>query len=55
ARTSIEPLNPQVVIDAQKTVDFFAGLGLIKAYPAASLFDDSFAASLQPTTAQARP
>ncbi|VVP69583.1 Putative aliphatic sulfonates-binding protein [Pseudomonas fluorescens] len=55
ARTSVEPVSPQATGDAQKTVDFFAGLGLIKAYPAASLFDDSFAASLQPATARALP
>lgn len=47
ARTDVAPLNPQVVADAQKTVDFFAGLGLIKAYPAASLFDTSFAAAFE--------
>ncbi|AIR90915.1 ABC transporter substrate-binding protein [Pseudomonas cremoricolorata] len=52
ARTDLGPLSPQAIVDAQKTVDFFAGLGLIKAYPAASLFDESFAAALQPTTAQ---
>ncbi|MCW8277314.1 ABC transporter substrate-binding protein [Pseudomonas sp. PCH199] len=55
ARTSIEPLSPQATVEAQKTVDFFAGLGLIKSYPAASLFDNSFAASLQPASAQALP
>jgi NitT/TauT family transport system substrate-binding protein len=48
ARTTVEPLNPQVPVEAQKTVDFFASLGLVKSYPAANLFDDSFAASLQP-------
>ncbi|MDF0732123.1 ABC transporter substrate-binding protein [Pseudomonas entomophila] len=47
ARTDLAALNPQVVVDAQKTVDFFAGLGLIKAYPASSLFDTSFSAALQ--------
>ncbi|MGE7991539.1 ABC transporter substrate-binding protein [Pseudomonas sp. NPDC089554] len=47
ARTDLAPLNPQVVVDAQKTVDFFAGLGLIKAYPASSLFDTSFSPALQ--------
>lgn len=46
ARTDVAPLSPQVIADAQKTVDFFAGIGLIKAYPAASLFDTSFAAAL---------
>lgn len=56
ARTDLAPLNPQVIVDAQKTVDFFAGLGLIKSYPAADLFDTSFAAALrQPATAQAVP
>lgn len=55
ARTELAPLSPQVIVDAQKTVDFFAGLGLIKAYPAADLFDSSFAAALQPATAQAKP
>ncbi|MCY1445452.1 putative aliphatic sulfonates-binding protein [compost metagenome] len=47
ARTDVAPLNPQVIVEAQKTVDFFAGLGLIKAYPAASLFDTSFAAAFE--------
>lgn len=45
ARTDVAPLNPQVIVDAQKTVDFFAGLGLINRYPASSLFDTSFAAA----------
>lgn len=47
ARTDVVALNPQVIVEAQKTVDFFAGLGLIKAYPAASLFDTSFAAAFE--------
>lgn len=47
ARTDVAPLNPQVIVDAQKTVDFFAGLGLIKGYPAASLFDTSFAPAFE--------
>nr|WP_243430423.1 ABC transporter substrate-binding protein [Pseudomonas sp. 51_B] len=47
ARTDLAPLNPQVIVDAQKTIDFFAGLGLIKAYPASSLFDTSFGTALQ--------
>ncbi|MGE8455669.1 MAG: sulfonate ABC transporter substrate-binding protein, partial [Pseudomonas alloputida] len=45
ARTDLAPLDPQVIADAQKTVDFFSGLGLIKAYPAQSLFDTSFNAA----------
>ncbi|WP_459205772.1 ABC transporter substrate-binding protein [Pseudomonas sp. MLB6B] len=48
ARTDVGPLNAQVVQEAQKTVAFFADLGLIKSYSAATLFDDSFAAALQP-------
>jgi NitT/TauT family transport system substrate-binding protein len=55
ARTDVAPLDPKVVSEAQKTVDFFAGLGLIKSYPAANLFDTSFSAALQPATAQAKP
>jgi NitT/TauT family transport system substrate-binding protein len=55
ARTNVEPLSPQVITDAQKTVDFFAGLGLIKTYPAANLFDQSFSAPLQSATAHAQP
>ena len=50
ARTNLAPLDPQVVVDAQKTVDFFAGLGLIKTYPAQNLFDTSFSAALQQPT-----
>ncbi len=46
ARTDLAPLDQQVIADAQKTVEFFAGLGLIKAYPAADLFDTSFGAAL---------
>ncbi|MNO47383.1 putative aliphatic sulfonates-binding protein precursor [compost metagenome] len=52
ARTTVEPLNPQASMEAQKTVDFFASLGLVKSYPAANLFDNSFAASLQPALAK---
>nr|WP_245362841.1 ABC transporter substrate-binding protein [Pseudomonas sp. BP8] len=54
ARTDVAALDPQVITNAQKTVDFFAGLGLIKSYPAASLFDTSFAAALLPAAAQAQ-
>ncbi|WP_060482649.1 ABC transporter substrate-binding protein [Pseudomonas sp. NBRC 111119] len=46
ARTDLAPLDPQVIADAQTTVDFFAGLRLIKAYPAATLFDTSFTAAI---------
>nr|WP_185160101.1 ABC transporter substrate-binding protein [Pseudomonas sivasensis] len=55
ARTTVEPVMAQSPVEAQKTVDFFAGQGLVKSFPAASLFDDSFAASLQPAVATKQP
>jgi NitT/TauT family transport system substrate-binding protein len=56
ARTDLGPVTPQNVAEAQKTIDFFSGLGLIKSYPAASLFDPSFNTAVQqPATAQAAP
>jgi NitT/TauT family transport system substrate-binding protein len=64
AQTDLGPVSEQSIAQAQQTVDFFAGLGLIKAYPAARLFDRSFEAALgvpvtaKPTaqaTAQANP
>ncbi|MFL1557802.1 ABC transporter substrate-binding protein [Pseudomonas sp. O11] len=55
ARTTVEPLTAQSPVDAQKTVDFFANQGLVKSYSAASLFDDSFTASLQPVVAKTQP
>jgi len=55
ARTTVEPVTAESPVEAQKTVDFFAGQGLVKSYSAASLFDDSFAASLQPAVAQQQP
>jgi NitT/TauT family transport system substrate-binding protein len=55
ARTTVEPLTAQSPVEAQKTVDFFAGQGLVKPYAAASLFDDSFAAALQPVVAKTQP
>lgn len=53
ARTDLAPLDATVISGAQQTVDFFSGLGLIKSYPAASLFDQSFSAVLQTPVAQA--
>lgn len=53
AKTDLGPLNEQVIAGAQQTIDFFSGLGLIKSYPAASLFDLSFSAALQPGVAAA--
>ncbi|GAB7532953.1 ABC transporter substrate-binding protein [Pseudomonas sp. 3A(2025)] len=53
ARTDLGPLDASVISGAQQTVDFFSGLGLIKSYPAASLFDQSFSAVLQTPVAQA--
>ncbi|TKJ80408.1 MULTISPECIES: ABC transporter substrate-binding protein [Pseudomonas] len=55
ARTTVEPVTAQSPAEAQKTVDFFAGQGLVKPYPAANLFDQSFAASLQPAVANNQP
>ena len=55
AGTTLEPLTAQAPVEAQTTVDFFAGLGLVKSFPAASLFDPSFSAALQPTVAQKQP
>ncbi|AZE83910.1 ABC transporter, substrate-binding protein [Pseudomonas orientalis] len=55
ARTTLEPLSAQAPVEAQKTVDFFAGQGLVKSFPAASLFDSSFSAALQPAVAQTQP
>lgn len=55
AHTNMEPVTAQASAEAQKTVDFFAGQGLVKSYSAASLFDDSFAASLQPVVAKQQP
>jgi len=55
ARTTVEPVTAQSPAEAQKTVDFFAGQGLVKSYPAANLFDQSFAASLQPAVANNQP
>ncbi len=56
AKTDVGPVTEQNIADAQKTIDFFSGLGLIKSYPAASLFDTSFNAAVQqPATAQVAP
>lgn len=53
AKTDVVPVSKQSIADAQKTIDFFSGLGLIKSYPAPTLFDESFAAALQPAVAKA--
>lgn len=55
ARATVEPVTDQSPLEAQKTVDFFAGQGLVKSYSAATLFDPSFAASLQPAVAKNQP
>ncbi|MGY4495052.1 NitT/TauT family transport system substrate-binding protein [Pseudomonas sp. TE3610] len=56
AKTDVGPVTERNIADAQKTIDFFSGLGLIKSYPAASLFDTSFNAAVQqPATAQVAP
>lgn len=56
AKTDVGPVTAQNIAAAQQTIEFFSGLGLIKSYPAASLFDSSFNAAVQPpATAQAAP
>ncbi|MBM9485397.1 ABC transporter substrate-binding protein [Pseudomonas sp. ICBG1301] len=55
ARTTVEPVTAQSPLEAQKTVDFFASQGLVKSYPAASLFDNSFSAALQPAVVTTQP
>lgn len=54
ARTDLGPVDEQKIAQAQTTIDFFSGLGLIKSYPAASLFDDSFNAAVQAPATQAQ-
>ena len=49
ARTDVGPVTAQSIAQAQITIDFFSGLGLIKPYPASSLFDDSFNGAVQQT------
>jgi len=54
ARTDLGPVSEQNIAAAQSTLDFFAGLGAIKGYPAAQLFDNSFNPAFAPNpTAQA--
>ncbi|UUW73267.1 ABC transporter substrate-binding protein [Pseudomonas oryzihabitans] len=48
ARTSIGPVTPAAIAQAQRTVDFFAGEGLVKGYDASRLFYDGFGTSLAP-------
>ncbi|ACO79299.1 ABC transporter periplasmic aliphatic sulfonate-binding protein [Azotobacter vinelandii CA] len=53
AAIRVRPVDEAAIAEAQKTVDFFSRIGLIKGYPAASLFDASFNAYLQSPAAQA--
>ncbi|MEH3024242.1 MAG: ABC transporter substrate-binding protein [Pseudomonas oryzihabitans] len=46
ARTSLGPVTPAAIAQAQRTVEFFAGEGLVKGYDASRLFYDGFATSL---------
>jgi NitT/TauT family transport system substrate-binding protein len=56
ARTDLGPVTPVNIAEAQKTIDFFGGLGMIRSYPAATLFDTTFNAAVQqPSTAQVAP
>ena len=48
ARTAIGPVTPAAIAQAQRTVDFFAGEGLVKGYDASRLFYDGFGTSLAP-------
>ena len=47
--TVVLPITPQVIAQAQQTIDFFNGAGLTKAYPAGTVFDDSFTQVLDGT------
>lgn len=53
AAIRIRPIDDQAIAEAQETVDFFSRIGLIKSYPAASLFDASFNRYLQSPPVQA--
>ncbi|SER38718.1 NitT/TauT family transport system substrate-binding protein [Azotobacter beijerinckii] len=53
AAIRVRPIDDQAVAEAQQTVDFFSRIGLIKNYPAASLFDASFNRYLPSPPAQA--
>ena len=48
ASTAIGPVTPAAITQAQRTVDFFAGEGLVKGYDASRLFYDGFGTSLAP-------
>lgn len=54
ARTSIGPVTPAAIAQAQRTVDFFAGEGLVKGYDASRLFYDGFGTSLAPLSQTAQ-
>jgi NitT/TauT family transport system substrate-binding protein len=45
--TVVLPITPQVISQAQQTIDFFNGAGLTKSYPAGTVFDDSFASAFK--------
>lgn len=53
AAIRVRPIDDRAVAEAQRTVDFFSRIGLIKNYPAGSLFDASFNRYLQSPPAQA--
>ena len=44
--TTVVPISPQSIVQAQQTIDFFNKEGLTKSYPAANVFDESFSAVL---------
>jgi NitT/TauT family transport system substrate-binding protein len=45
--TVVLPITPQVISQAQQTIDFFNDAGLTKTYPAGTVFDDSFASAFK--------
>lgn len=53
AAIRVRPIDDRAVAEAQQTVDFFSRIGLIKNYPAGSLFDASFNRYLPSPPAQA--
>jgi NitT/TauT family transport system substrate-binding protein len=47
AATDLRPIDAKAIAQAQQTVDFFGEVGLVKPYPAARLFDESFTAAIK--------
>ncbi len=47
AATNLRPIDAKAIAQAQQTVDFFGEVGLVKPYPAARLFDESFTPAIE--------